>query len=350
MKQKMILGLSLLAMVGLWTGCTDEEPPVAYSGTTGGGEEIAFRVQGGVPETTKTTATTADKVDAFVVYGTDNKSTSTNIFEGVTVARQVDGGFTYSPKRFYSVGAASAEFVAYSPVSAKVTNPVTTTLMTTGVTFDYEVVAPDNSEGKTTQEDLLIAATPVSSPSATAVNFAFTHALSRIFVKAKSSMKETVVIKGLTLKNLYPEGTLTGTPGTPWTWEWITSGTKTVFPYALANTGIAVPAGIGTGASPNNVPVLVTSMEQGMMVIPQKLTWDNGSTHDPAEDFYLEVTYDVANLTNQVAKINLTKDYLFEANTQYAITIEFSSSVTNLIEIGFTISVGDFANDPTTMP
>lgn len=335
MMRKSYLVLSLLAIAGLWVGCSNDDEVVD---TSRNGQEISFRVQGGAPAL-RTTGTTATYVDAFVVYGTDDVAGATTIFDGVTVARQVGGGFDYNPKKYYSEGAASANFVAYSPASANISSPVTTALATSA-SFAYTVKTPDNS-GDTTQEDLLIAGTGVATPSATAVNLAFQHALSRIFVKATNGLSETVVIKGLTLKNLYPSGTLTGTAAAAWTWAWTPSGTETDYSYVLAPTGVAVPAGLSTAT-------LVTSMEQGMMVIPQATV--NDTPNDvTAGDFALEVTYDVGNLVDQVTYVYLTDGYAFALGTQYAITINFTTTVTNLIEINFDITVAPFTND-ATMP
>jgi len=345
---------SLVALVAttLFVACSNDEVEPINSET----QAISFRMQGGTPESTlRATATTTLYVDAFVVYGIDDVAdagTGDNIFDGITVARQVDGGFDYNPKKYYSAGAASAEFFAFSPVSAIRNNTITnlpTSSVLSGASFDYEVVVPD-ATGNTTQEDLLVAGTSIPSISGGTVHLQFKHALSRIFVKAKNGLSQDVVITGLSLKNLYPEGTITGTPVAispfEWTWVWATSGIKTNYDYILAPTGVAVPAGTGTGAAPNNVPVLVTSMEQGMMVIPQAIVTSSPADYT-AGDFALEVTYDVANLTAQKAYVYLGNGYKFDAGKQYAITIDFSG--TGLIEINFEIKVSDFVNDGTML-
>jgi len=340
--------LSVLAAAGLlFTACSNNESVQSPQN----GQAISFRTQGGTPTgIQRTTGTTTLYVDAFAVYGTDDVEDATNtanIFNGVTVARQVGGGFDYNPKKYYSAGATSSEFFAFSPVSAIRNNTITnlpTSSVFSGASFDYKVVKPDAS-GNTTQDDLLVAGTSIDDIAGSGtVHLQFKHALSRIFVKAKSELKEDVVITGLTLKNLLPEGTITGTPVTSspfeWTWVWATSSTtKTDYDFVLAPTGVAVPKGTGTGASPNNVPVLVTSMEQGMMVIPQAIVTSSPADYT-AGDFALEVTYNVANLTAQKAYVYLTNGYAFTMGSQYAITIAFTGA--DLIEIGFTIDVTGF--------
>lgn len=352
--RKFLLGLSFLAIAGLWTACSNDDE--IFDGTSMSEKGISFRTQGGMPEL-RTTGTTINNIDAFVVYGTDDvaaaKTTPVNIFDGITVAKKAGTtDFEYNPKKYYSAGATDADFVAYSPVSAKLSNFSTANLTdaTATASFDYEVVIP-NATGNTTQEDLLVAGTRADATSSNAVGFAFQHALSRIFVKATNAMSETVVIKGLELKNLYSTGTITGTlvdPTPPetkkiWTWSWDNHDVVIGYPYVLASSGIAVPAGVSTAT-------LVTSMEQGMMVLPQKTVNPSDDQVFNADDFALEVTYDVANLTGEKAYILLPNGFEFLPNTQYAITVAFSASTTNLIEINFEISVGDFTNDPTTMP
>ena len=340
---------SLVALVAtvLFAACSNE---VAVETIKGGGQEISFRLQGGTPEiTTRSLATTLANVDAFAVYGTDDVlygpgtlGLAGNIFNGITVARQVGGGFDYNPKKYYSDGVGDAEFFAYSPVSAiaNITN-IDATELYTEASFDYEVVVPDIS-GNTTQEDLLVAGISVGTIGAGQVSLDFTHALSRIFVKATNTLSDNVVITGLTLKNLCSTGTITGTPtGTPddpWGWAWANQNDTLDYSYILAPTGVAVQANV-------TAPTLVTSMEQGMMVLPQATVNSLPLADFNAGDFALEVTYNVANLTGQIAHVLLPNAFPFEANTQYAITITFSGS--SLIEISFTIDVLPFDDDST---
>ena len=332
MKKTIFLGLSLLAIAGMWTGCSNEDGFEQVDSATVK-QAISFRTQGGMPET-KTTATTTENIEAFVVYGTDDAAAS-NIFDGVTIARQTDGTFSYSPKRYYTEGAATAVFAAYSPVSANVSNQNATDL-DTEISFDY-VVAPPVTTGNTAQEDLLVSGNSVAATTGT-VSLQFGHALSRIFVKATNDLPETVVIKELTLKNLNSTGTITGTPAAAppdvWTWAWDAGSVPDDYRYVLAEAGVAVPTATSTAT-------LVTSMEQGMMVLPQKTV--NATPNDvTAGDFALEVIYDVANLTDQTAHVYLTNDYEFEMNKQYAITIAFTAAASNLIVIDFTIGVDPF--------
>ena len=327
MKMKnLFLGMSLLTAAGLWTGCSNDEVVDAADGK----QAISFRVQGGMPDL-RATGTTKAYVDAFVVYGTDNVFAAKDelIFDGVTVALQTDGTFDYAPKRFHAEGAVNAGYFAFSPASAKVSNPVTAGFLTAGASFDYTVPKPDDS-GNTTQEDLLVSNTAVAAI-LSYVNLDFTHALSRIFITASNHSVEPVIIDTLTLRNLFSKGTLkVNAPSA--TWAWTDHTDKMDYQYMLAPTGVAVPA--------NSLSMkLVTSMEQGMMVLPQE-TANTGSIFDfDPGDFALEVKYQFANLGKQTKLIMVHDGFEFEANKQYLIHIDFTAWA-----IEFTIDVLDFEN------
>ena len=327
------LELSLLAIAGMWTGCSKDDEVVVNAFNDQ--QPISFRVQGGMP-TLRSTGTTVPFVNAFVVFGnTNDQPIGTNIFNGTTIARQPGGGnnFDYNPKKYYSATAANAEFAAYSPVSTKISAPSFVfgigSGSGSGFSFNYEVAVPD-ATGNTTQEDLLVAGTPVVvSTTPTPVQLSFQHALSRIFVKATNTLSETIIIKSLKLKNLYSTGKITGTPGASWSWNWSDFGSKKDYDYVLAPTGVAVKAKLSS-------PTLVTSMEQGMMVLPQDV---GNSSKDPTL-FALEVNFDLSNINN-TEYIYIPNVYAFEMGKQYAVTINFSG-FPSLIVIDFTIDVTPF--------
>jgi hypothetical protein len=350
MIKKSFLGFFLVAIAIIGIGCSEDQ----LVETTSAPQAISFRTQGGMPEL-RATGTTPAYVDAFVVYGTDNVLNDGNnlIFDGITVARQANTArsFDYNPKKYFSVGATNGGFVAYSPVSQYVAfNTVNTNPLTNGVSFDYEVVVPD-ATGNTTQEDLLVAGATISANAtttapdggpATTVTMDFKHALARIFVKAESSLSETVTIKNLQLLNLYSKGTFTITPTTDATatniWSNYDEATIKDYVYALAPSGVAVETG---GLK------LVTSMEQGMMILPQPTRNPSNDQvfNADTKDFALELTFDVANIKDQKAWILLDHGYPFEAGKQYAINIGFGGAV-NLVEINFDIDVFNFTDAP----
>jgi hypothetical protein len=322
---------SLVALIAtaLFTACTNDAvlEPVSKSGAA----EISFRLQGGTPET-RALATTGDNIEALVVYGTDNvtRAAGVNIFDGITVARQKDNTFSYNPKKYYSVGATTADFFAYSPVSANISSLTNATPLLTNASFDYEVKAPD-ATGNIAQEDLLVVGKRVA-PSTTAVSLLFEHALSRVFVKAINELDETVVITGLALKNAYSTGTITGTPAATWAWVWSNHDDKREYKYELAPSGVAVRSG--------SAATLVTSMEQGMMLLPQETLNAGDDDVWNTNDFALEVTYDAGNIFGATAYVLLEDGFEFEAGKQYSITIKFSGD--DLIEIEFDIDVDPF--------
>ncbi len=365
MKTKnLFLGLSLLAIAGLWTGCSNDDEVID---TSGNGQAISFRTQGGTPQL-RATETTRNYVTSFAVYGTDNgrvdDGMDENIFNGVIVARQVNGSYAYSPKRYYTSGASVAQFVAFSPISPNITNVSVPEPLFDAATFsfDYEAKAPLNT-GQTAQEDLMVADTIVATtpidPAAlslsSTVTLNFKHALSRIFVQAANELSETVTIRSLTLRNLYSKGKITGTPATnnvpgktslgdnPWTWSWGNYTEKINYSYVLAPSGVSVEIGGDT--------TLVTSMEQGMMILPQDVTYTYNAgdpNKDTAEeliaagDFALDIIYDVSNLKGQRVYV-FFNDALttFEMGKQYVITVDFHA-ITDLVEVGFDIKVTPF--------
>jgi len=339
------LFLVILAFAGILTACSNDESLENASK----GQEISFRMQGGTPTSIlRTTASTGDNVDAFVVFGTDDvfwpQLRNDLIFDGVTVARTINGNYEYANKKYFGEGATIASFIAFSPVSTKAGIPIVDKMAHPspffGLRFEYEVPVPE-AEGKTTQEDLLVARTS-HDPQYSTVQLDFTHALSRVFVTAVNHAPETVIIHGLTLKNLIKKGTV---------WCSLTNGTAAIwtpsddpddvtdYPYVLAETGVAVP-GLEPGTRPSP-PRLVTSMEQGMMLMPQATRNENNDDIFDPGDFALEVQYTFAN-TNfgiRTKHLLIEHDFPFAANTQYVIKIIFEEGAG---AIDFTIDVTDF--------
>jgi hypothetical protein len=342
MKKRIFFGSFLVAIAMIGTSCSNDEA-VEQAGTP---QEISFRTQGGTP-TLRTTATLLSDVQAFAVYGGD--AITATIFDGVSVVRAPltttgdAANFTYSPKKFYSLGATTAGFFAYSPVTATdiaVTVPINQTTGTGTNELTYKVPVPTGS-GNVEQVDLLVAANLGVLTSAASVSLQFQHALARVFVTATSSSPETVTIKELKLQNLYSSGklTVTGTTATTAALAWGTYTNKTEYPYALAATGVAV----NTGAAAD----LVVSMDQGMMVLPQTVGVTTIGSYTDG-DFKLYVKYDIPErgLTNQVVEYYINDNtYKFEPGKQYSIDINFLAGN----EIKFSIEVTDFtAIDPAT--
>ena len=360
---------SLLALTAtvLITACSNEEialQPANSSEPQG----ISFRMQGGTPEiTTRTTATTLPYLDAFVVYGSDNVHKDALIFEGTTVALDINESdpvngdfiFTYAPTKYYDAKASKGYFIAFSPVSAKFDHDETKVpAFVTGTgqiaaTFQYTVPTPDKTgKGYTAQEDLLIArkvvdgvGTPKTMAS-TVVHLEFEHALSRIFVTARNNTKDPVVIKSLTLRNLAQTGKLEFEI-TDYDWYWtpdFTPANLQDYKYILADSGVVVAPMASTVA-----PIYVTTKEQGMMVLPQK-TVNKGKVDELNEtatdkDFALEYEYTFANLGLQKRLILLPDEYPFEVGKQYTINLVFDGTA-----VEFTVDVNEFATPVLANP
>ncbi len=402
MKKNLFLGMSLLAIAGLWAGCSNDEG-VDISPQ---GKAISFGVQGGVPEVkTKATATTTEYVNAFVVSGSDDKfkmgvdnvvtNDGTNgreqaLFWNFSIARSASatspyGYYDYNPKRYFHKDATKATFFAYSPVSKFVTHTSETDPIVANkngalvdhlldafeegvskpyATFDYEVPELDEVKGETTQEDLLVAWTDYSIPvspimenTSTKIMLNFNHALSRVFITGQNATTSDVIITNLQLNNLYSSGTatITGNGLDKIAWSG-TLGSRVVdipgadanitdvtggYRYVLAESGVALAASSKHGeAQPTDKPMLLVSKEQGMMVIPQKLSeigteGDEGSGNVNTE-FSLRVDYKLSNLT-QTDYIRLDDDFELEPGKQYLINVVFTGR-----EINFDINVIPF--------
>lgn len=338
MKKNYFFCAAALAAIALTTGCSKDSHVTDLSDGIG---MVSFRVNGDAPQDRpKSTSTTLGYVNAFAVWaqdsidGTSGRSTVT-LFEGESVVRLVGNQdkFDYNPKRFYSTGADLADFYAYSPISKHITAPDFDPLSAPNTApnclkFTYEVPLPDAINGNTTQEDLLYAYSHLI-PSSSAVVLNFSHALSRVFVAATNSSLADVSIKSLTLKNIATKGIFSF----PWdtandTVGWKSHSEVKDMAWALAESGVTVKASTSTA-------VLVTSKEQGMMIIPQETQNQNQT-----DDFSLEVKYDMANLKNQTANIKLKDTFAFKPNSQYVILIKFSGNA-----ITFEVTVTDFTDD-----
>jgi len=348
MKTRIFLMVALIATVCI-TACSDQQVVVKKTG----GQEISFRLQGGMPETaTRALATTIKNLEAFVVYGTDDVLAATNdlLFEEVTVARIFGtNDFTYAPKVYYSENATNAGFFAFAPVSADVNNTNLTALLS-GASFDYTVPAPDRT-GDASQEDLLVALTAPVTPSVTPVPLEFEHALARIFITAENETPDPIIIKSLKLLNLATTGTFNIDPPPSFAWGWVPDMSTAImseYEYILPESGVAVP---GTISPAPVVKYYVTSEEQGMLILPQFAT--NIAPFDAFDtnDFALEVTYDLANLKGQTKNIVIYDtvtpgEWKFEMGNQYRINITFTGTA---IEFSVTVHSFDAEIDVTTM-
>ncbi|MDR0508144.1 MAG: fimbrillin family protein [Dysgonamonadaceae bacterium] len=372
-KKNLCLGLFLLALAGLWTGCSNNEPVEDPANN----QVISFRVQGSLPSP-KVPGTTDTYMNAFVVnaYGdvTGKGANAKATMLATIVYRKEGGGFDYNPKVFYFAGDSEVEFSAYSPVSPNITNGLGKTGTTNTIT--YTVREPEQTKGDNSQEDLLVAYTKqVKADFSKNVTLNFKHALSRVYVTAKNKTSETVIIDSIKLVNLYEEGTLdidaTGWSGATsevninkgyntitstssfneykvlWT---IPGQQKKSYTYVLPPSGVAVPAS-------TVLPTYVVSKEQGMLILPQTTVNENNNSIADPGDFYLEVSYRVSNITEtakiafkDINNINPTaakEGLTFEFGRQYALNISFDDIINQAIS--FDVKVEDWDTPVSTV-
>jgi hypothetical protein len=347
-KNKILGGFFPLVALLILGGCSDDK----FGSDSSSGKQISFRLQGNLPSS-RATGTTVENINVFVVNAQVHDKNdyplpddADKLFSSQTVAR-LEGtanAFDYSPKRYYPDEAAFAYYSAYSPVTGNVDGFGGKTGSEIN-TITYFVPAPD-IDGKTTQEDLLVAYTPVNgvaltpgaAPSSrdgfdTPVSLNFKHALSRVFVRASNSNVEPVVIKKLSLHNLYSEGTLKidGDINEGYSaaykvlWEPVDTQDK-FYDYVLLPSGVSVPA------KTEGSPVYVVGKEQGMLVLPQTTQNADGDAEPAATDFFIEVTYSISNVKEKTvrATFNDLNDkaggVTFEMGRQYALTLAFEDT------------------------
>lgn len=367
----------------LLSGCSQEENGFSPSSS----RAISFRAQGG-QDGLKATTTSSAYISSFVVnaHQSDAPDWNTYLLKGTTVYRGEGGGnnWAYAPAAYFPEGAADGdyvEFFAYSPSgSSRVTSGLSSAT-TADQQITYSVPAPDlnDTKGNTTQEDLLVSYGKVlKADYDKSVNLQFRHALSRVLVSAINNTASDVTITRLKLVNLKPSGTLklTGntkdssekSDGIPWSasaveatnptsWVyspttptattdyvtlWDASGTLTDYPYILPESGVSV----------SGTEKLVTSVEQGMYVLPQTAAGNGNGTWESGE-FGLEVAYTRSGLAQQGKTIAFkdingipSTEVTFEIGRQYVLHIGFDG---NGITFG-SVSVEDYETPSIDVP
>jgi hypothetical protein len=358
-KNTILKGLLPLAVFPLlFWGCSDDK----FGSDSSSGKQISFRLQGNLPSS-RATGTTVENINAFVVNAQTDWSEDPVLFSSQTVAR-LEGqanAFDYSPKRYYPDEAAFAYYSAYSPVTGNVDGFGGKTGSEIN-TIAYFVPAPD-IDGNTTQEDLLVAYTPVKGVAQTPgaapvhrdgfespVQLTFKHALSRVFVRTSNNNTEPVVIKKLILHNLYSQGTLKiddkiNAPAEDkvlWKFDGYTQSES--YAYVLLPTGVSVPA-----KTEKEESVYVVGKDQGMLVLPQTTkNADGDAVPNSATDFFVEVTYSISNIQEKTVQAAFRDLYgkagglTFEMGRQYALTLAFTDAA-----VEFDISVEGWEESET---
>jgi hypothetical protein len=385
---RILSGLFLSGALTL-AGCSQDEPADVPAGSNA----ISFWMQG-APGGLRSTSTPTDYISGFVVNAHHSKETnygpSDYLLRGVTVYRGEGGGNTwqYSPVSYFPVGDAFTDYVdffAYSPAGSNRVSPKLGDAADANQTIGYTVPKPSGiNGGAATQEDLLVAYQKVGADDYDkTVKLQFRHALSRVLVAAKSSLASSnVTVTGLTLKNLYSEGTLnlkgnTSTGTTPsngipqstvppastteqdsWVYndQLVTIGNYVTLWQSLATpeeyTYVLPALGVTVGATSE----LVTTVEQGMFVLPQTTAGDLSQALNSATDFYLEVAYSLDGKAQTPASIRFAdingvanQSVTFEIGRQYVLNLTFGGTGGG-VQVGAVITFSDIDADTYLPP
>ncbi|GHT36814.1 hypothetical protein AGMMS49574_29060 [Bacteroidia bacterium] len=386
---RILPGLFLPGLLAL-AGCSQDETAGVPAGD--GPYAISFYTQG-ASGGLRATSTPTSYISGFVVnahqsmkpsdWGTD----ADYLLRGTTVYRGEGGGsnWSYSPVSYFPVsetpGTDYVEFFAYSPAGSDRMSPKLGQAITPDQTIGYKVPPPSGTNnGATTQEDLLVAYQKVDAGDyEKPVKLQFRHALSRVLVAAKSSLPSSnITITGLTLKNLKSEGTLnlkgntstgldasdgipvsTSTSGEQVNWvydppapagtgNYVTLWTTTApedYSYVLPASGVTVGA----------TSQLVTTVEQGMFVLPQTTEGDPSHPAQPT-DFGLEVAYTLDGKASTPAFIRFDDingipftSVTFEIGRQYVLNLNFGGTGGG-VQVGAAITFGDIDADAYPAP
>jgi hypothetical protein len=260
---------------------------------------------------------------------TDGTSDAATLMDKVVVTRDLNAStYSYAPAKYFPVDGEPVDFYAFSPAGSRnlttvtpANTPNTDATSTDGVTsiaFAYEV--PTGAGAEKNQEDFLVASKlqVVGTTNPTEVLLGFDHALSKVTFSAKNVAEGTTVnITGLKLVNLGNSATLTMSYA-----DAVPAPTKAGYVWsAPVNTTQTYVASVPTtgfslvGAS-NPSPSILSTDNEGLMVLPQVLAAWTGSAGDAfasATDPYVEVTYGMKDASgeyiypaNSVARIPLS--------------------------------------------
>jgi len=371
MNKLFLSGAMLLAAASVWTGCQSEDETIPVVPPVQEGTPISFRVQGSKPAT-YTMPSTVSSIDGFVVNGVVDAATGTGVskilFNRKSIVRDATStanSFIYSPIVYFPTGATQAVFTAYSPISAKVGIDNGKFVITDWNEYGDNVIeytTPNPGAGGV-QEDLLVAADSIGQINGSTVEFAFKHALSRIYVSVENTTTEPLIITGLSLANIKTKGTLdinedkwsdAASPALNNKHDinddycsvsplvsfdnykvlWATENPDTM-KWMLPESGVAV--------APNAGDLLVVSDEQAMLVLPQITAFADGDTMNhkfEKDDFHLLVEFKLSNLVDTARiyfqDINFAqigqksgKGLTFEMGKQYRLSLVFTPEALN---------------------
>ncbi len=270
-----------------------------------------------VGTTTKAVATTSTNFTEFVLsaYYTVSSSTSAYInaqgYTGSISAYDTASSFTAdNSAKYYWPTSGSMDFYGYTPKtdtsgSAKYTVTYTAPTYTSGYISTDATLAYTPSTTIGNQIDLLVA-TPVTQTcptpgsTASAVNLAFTHALTQIAFNVKGG--DTAFdyhVKSIKINNVRSVGTYTMKSSDS---AWSEPTTPISYTYYLNDTGIESAAGVLTAIADTD--------KNTLMLVPQTL----GSVTSSTETTYNAQVIEVGYYVTEAGKSVIVAD--FTANTK----------------------------------
>lgn len=334
--------MSIAALAALvLTSCSNDTEGI--SETANSANLVSFRA---ISDKTETKATPTD-VGNFSNFTVNASATNVpnpatfNFMSALPVTRGVgtSGVWSYAPAKYWPTSG-SVNFFAYSPAGSR----NITALTPSGATSTIEYTVPlTYSVNKPTQEDFIVATNSASSGS---VTLAFGHALSMVSFQATNAMSAmTVVVKGISLVNLDNTGTLTlDATGASYAW----SNNTTFDQKYEASLPVA-----GVSLAPNTTsPQLLTSANEGLMILPQKPT--GATITDPTAmpsggGSYVVVSY--STIDNWGTIVNgLTKYFTLKQSLDKGNRYIFQFGFKEKEAVSFSIGLGGWADvDPATI-
>jgi hypothetical protein len=369
-------GLFLSGLL-LLSGCSQDD----VSNVPAGSRAIGFRAQGGM-STLKATTVSKENIQSFVVnahYSEAAWDAGNYLLHGTTVYRGEGSAspWTYSPQAYFPTETdGTVDFFAYSPaVSVGVDKGLKDAEVTADSNQKITYTVPTPVGSATSQEDLLVAHRNVGSAAYNSpVSLQFHHALSRVLVAASSHLNVPVVIKKLTLKNLYSKGelSLANVPeGENWGYtspeniqtssnpdivykKWSNPGVKKDYTYVLPSSGVSVAKWSSTLKPSDSY---ITGLDQGMFILPQTTagTTFGDDDYDSDGEFYLEIEYSLDGAATETGVVQFRDSkitspatgFTFESGRQYVLTLNIGStdpgdgSGVPDISVGAEIIIGD---------
>jgi hypothetical protein len=323
----------------LCTACSQDVIDNSPTGTSG--NYIAFNP---LTERSTTRAEVTDNTNFnnFAVWAGTDFATPPLVLTNEFVYK-VGNTWTYEPAALWSGN--TMDFFAYSPALSSYVTDVNATIGA----FKY-TVPEENAPGRIMQEDLLVAYRNDVPSSGGDVALQFQHALSRAVFRAKSGVPGiNLIIKRVTLNNLYSKGTLTlTTAGIPetggFTYQDDHSSPVTLWTDLDARKDYDVAITKDVTAHTDNTAILVTNtMTQlhrdadAAMIMPQATslaTITDNVVANEANVFYLTVAWTLSTTPNASSTItnfpvvfpDTSEPIIFEAGRQYTFDITMTEA------------------------